>query len=510
MRKRFGYFQILRAMRLFLMMTFISGGILSLRFFGHSDFQSDQIDQLVRFATLIKIPSVRAFYGPYMSETVPVVYNLGPIFSALLAFLTNVGLDPDQIHFVCSILNYAGCCTLFFLIFKIFLIRGHGLLVLIWSGLVFSSHLFVQQAQQLWVNNFITLASLSTLYFYLRFEARPNLNNLVLLFCVFFTGLHLHATAIVGVILLVFAIFRHFLSVKNDSKKVNLQTWLFLIFAVVPYLLAELFTNFENTRAIFANIFHHSQNSLSEFQGFRAAKKSLYQFVEVLGLFPAENSPKVLRQIVAFGFGLIFVGLAREKYRCKRLSFSQEFLFLTLSTVCFMGLFFLSLNHRIGGPHYFYYGLIFFTYPWAYVLESSVNKIFRNNSAKVTWVISGGCALGVIFTEVRLDRLKSNRTYSYRDILNTLNLICETEKVLAVLEPSPDFETFPDPAYKTSALKYILKSAASGCHYDEKSMLLVALTGAGTEPAINISFASKAFVLHSRFDHGISLYKAIR
>ena len=496
---------------IFLVFTFISHVILSYQYFGKSDFQGDQIDQLVRFTTLIKIPLMKAFYGPYMSETNPVVYNFGPAFSALLGLLTKVGLNPDEIHILCNIFNHALSSVLFFLIFKFFNRKGYGLIVFIWSAILFSSDLYLQQVRQLWVNNFITLSSLLTFYFYLRAERRPDLNNVIVLVAFFFLGLHFHSTAIVGFTLVAFVIFRKFTQLKKNPKKLNPVTWFFLIAAIGPYLVAEWATDFGNSKAILANIFHNQLQIQNHFQGFRSAKKSLYQFVEVVGLFGGENSFKVFRQVTALIFLTMFILLIRKKIRKIALTLAEEFLFLSFTAVFAMTVFFLCLNHRIGGPHYFYYGLIFLTFPWAFLICFVLENLFnqKDHSARKLITILVCCSLIVLFGQFKTANMRNKMSYSYRDILETLTEICHIEKRFSIADQAPEFETFPDPDYKTTSLKYIMEGHKTGCLYDRNSESLLTLAMVEGNISNTIQNNGKAYVLKSKFEHGLSLYQSV-
>lgn len=494
---------------------------------GGSPYLSDQADQ-IQSGRLLLSGDWRHLYGPYMSDTVPLVRTIGPAGTLLFALPSFFGGFPAvEIVFIFFM---ALAPLLFYFEFQ----KTNPTLAAVWTALIiFVPHhwLFLTVA---WESLLLLPGSLFVLTSFLRFLRRRSLGSLLLVFASSALALHFH---LIAVLLAPFSAAALFLYWKagadadvppQERRRTLITALVVLTAAVLPYLIAEWISGSRNYKAVRANL-----GRWNDWQtGWQTALTVMDRVTTIFdapGLFQHGDRPYPapfwLSWPVLFAGSVwvlirpLFLILQKdtgnvESGRQRRV----ELILWAVFALCHAAalLYFTKMSRPYLGDHYaaFLYPLTLFpmsTLLYAVWTGAASKLIFRRSGVLpnvLAWTIFG---LWMIYSFTRLERAGSKSDWNFRAVTTALESACANpEHTLSSFE----LEGFYSPlAGAKPLLRYTLESTVTGCSWDEHSRWLVHPRLNGNPPvrlSIDVAFPGNprgTFRLVRILPPGIGLYE---
>jgi hypothetical protein len=317
----------------------------------------DQVDQFQSALALLS-GHMNYLYGPYMSGTNPPVHTIGPMGAIIFSGPMLFGQMPDVGHIWLGLILWGALAFFLTAIWE-----QMGVIASVFAGLILLSTRGFWWAENLyWAAILPLFWSLIHVGFFVMTVPRwravfiwPHLAMLGI-------GLHFHAVYLVMLPLFLFALLlnrgywrRSFVALRREhAPKVALAL------AFGPFLLAEVWFKFRDTRAISAHFRQKAATSYSEgWLGFdRVAEYFQGELWKVFGFSQLEARWRpgiwVVLGVISV-IGLIRLARSRDK------PWTKVMVLLGPSAILWHALFFLKMNRPIQGDHYLVMGLPLFT-----------------------------------------------------------------------------------------------------------------------------------------------------
>ncbi|MCU0823177.1 MAG: hypothetical protein MUF77_00865 [Leptospira sp.] len=453
--------------------------------FGESSFLGDQVDQ-IQSADAFWSGRLISFYGPYLSTTNPIVYPFGPVTYLIISVFKILQLTIPYYQFGYGILNIIVALLLLNELKKIDEFSGK-----IFCLLIPFSSVYIFSLSMFWNNVLIFTFSSLLCLFLLKFYRNPRGLTIVWIFLFFILGLHLH---LIGIIL--FPIILSLILFRKKDLNSNLTVppirnrilvWLLVLFSMLPYLIAELFRKFKNTK----NLFINSKSRLGDSLDISNLKSLVLDFLIPLDLsYPVKTYFSILILLLAF-FVLILGTKAsfgnRDNFFPNLKSKIPVFHFLIFVSF-FAGIsllseliFFTLSNQPIRSIHYQAYltsislvwisvflsfliqkaKILFLVLKWDQSkLSHHLKSIFRNQILKYLFLI----LLILYYTQSYENKYKS--VWNFNAIVTSLDDIC-TERISV---SSFEMEAFRSPHSEFKpVLQYLIEENLTSCTFDTHS-----------------------------------------
>jgi hypothetical protein len=448
---------------------------LATRHVGESVFLEDQVDQLQNFESLLRLEP-EGLWGGIMSDTRPPARALGPSGAIVFGVPVALGLGIDSIHFITSLLISIGAAAVFMVLTRI-----DSAFAWLWF-LVFSATGIVWwNAGLLWTNTLLLPAGLAIMALSASSLSRPRVTTLAFLLCAAAVALQLHLVAIVSVpvVLVVMAVTGRKAWTHPPGRGVLAFIAIVAIAAVLPYVLAESLTGFQNTRAILSH---------ADVMGRGARERGVAGAVATLSI--AADPSRAMDQfgigagpVIAFGAVVTVAALILYGVRLRRrLAVPPEdrrangviFWLIVAAVAGTLGqaLFFVWTARELAGLHYVTLLTPFYAVAPAALLRAAVSRSL--SSYRIPFVLGGVCLAFLLWAGPSLaDRFLPPTQWSYQRITFALDALCagvgvdtdEGQGLAAQLNPKYD-----------SVLRYLMKRRFSACRYEPGSAVLIVAT----------------------------------
>jgi hypothetical protein len=457
---------------------------LALRHVGESYFLADQVDVLQKFEAFQRLEP-EGLWGSVMSGSA--AHALGPFGAIVFGLPVALGLGIDGIHATTSVFLVVATGVAFWQ-----LARLDATFAWLWLTVMTGMRMVWWDAAMFWVNTVLLPLGLLLLALCAALVRRPSLPILAGMTLVLLLALQEHLVALVGVPIQLAGMV---LYVSGSGAG---RTWsrpprprdalyfgLVLAIGLLPYVVAEAQTGFQNSRAMFSHVGSAVHSSSAD--GRRAAAETLVLAADPLALWPAS-----LVQPLVMGGGIAFAALvgliagrrggigpdpsgqsSDERWRLRTLSW-----LVTCALVGVIGqaLFFLVMARPLNGLHY-----AILLAPWYAVPPAALAAGLlphRGAAATLTPAVLGVAAiLLLVFRAPGLADFYAERTpWNYRAIVTALDSLCGDQTVDTIEGPGLRNELT---AGYDSVLRYLMKRGYTRCRYQAGSRIVIAADRSG-------------------------------
>ncbi len=495
---------------------------------GGSPYLIDQADQ-IQSGQLLLQGDWRHLYGPYMSDTVPLVRTIGPAGTLMFALPSYFGGFPAvEIAFI---LLMALAPLLFYFEFR----TTNPRLAAVWTAiLVFVPHhwYFLTVA---WEPLLLLPACLFVLTSFLRFLRRRCLGSLLLVMGTSALALHIHLIAVLlapfaAAALVLFSIERTDPHVSHRERRQTLIAGIALLAAtVLPYLIAELIYGSRNYKAVRANLGRWNdwqtgwQTALTVLErlttiysapGFLRGNPSAHPapfWLSWPALFAATG------WVFARPLFLIFRRIQRRGHGDTGQSNTELILWLVFALVHAGALaYFTKMSRPYLGDHYAAFLVPLTVFPMS-TLAASLWGTAKWFAAGRRWFFAPNVIpwlVLVLWMGYSLSRFPASRgrsDWNFRNITDVLGTACDNaDHSLTSFELEGFYSPLPG---IRPLLRYTVETYVSGCRWDEHAAWLLHPKLSGTPPdrlQIDVAFPGNPtgrFRLIRTFPPGIGLYK---
>lgn len=434
--------------KIVLLVIIIASIFIVFKYKNASPFLGDQLNQIQLAESLWK-GRIKSLYGPYLSTTFPLVYPIGP----LTAFVITAGMfflqSVSHLHFYFSFFNILCLLYLFYILKRISNFTSN-----IFSLFLLSCPMYYFSLSLFWSNILIYGVTYVFAARYFVCILKPNWNNFIYAVLFFILGLHLH---LIGVVLFPFIIQLLFYTFKNKfSQKPKMLPVFLCIISVLPYIIAEGFRKFANTKAIFLNA-----NIREGVFGLETARLLTFSFFNPFMNMNTDNFKMISIVIMSIVVCVITITIFILR---KRNRLILRFFVAAILSLLLQSAFFYRLNQPYRSPHYgsylFVFSILFFAFLFYW--------IFKNISQKQKNLLSIVILLFPIYQIHNISKQYSD--WNYQNIVSSLNIICSEYKEVRTFELN-EFRT-PEGDFYT-VLEYIIKNNQTNCKYSEKSNIVL-------------------------------------
>lgn len=446
---------------------------LATRHAGESVFLEDQVDQLQNFESLLRLEP-EGFWGGIMSDTRPPARTLGPAGAVVFGLPVLLGLGIDSIHLVTSLLIWAGTALVF-----IVLARIDRVFAWLWLLLFSATGIVWWNAGLLWTNTLLLPAGLVLLALGASCLVRPRCATLALLVCAALFALQVHLVAIVSlpIVLVISAVTARDAWTHMPGRKAQLALAAVAIAAVLPYVLAEAMTGFQNTRAILSHMGVMGQNERA--RGMSAAVATLALAADPAGV--TEQLGIGARGAIAFGAIVTIAALltygSRLRGRARSATHHADavvfwLIVASLAAIAGQALFFVWTTRPLAGLHYVTILTPFYAIASAAILREAIAR--ASSSQWTPFALGGVCLAFLLWSGPSLaDRFMPPTEWSYQRITSALDTLCRGTAVDT--DEGQSFAAQLNPKYD-SVLRYLMKRQFSTCRYEAGSPVLIVVT----------------------------------
>ena len=383
------------------------------------------------------------FYGVYMSGTNPIVYTFGPVAIFLLSFPSLLGFNPEVAHQTLILLNTSGLLLLAWILRES---KEHRFIFFIFYFVLMFATNYWLILTIFWLNSllvFFALLFLSAMVYYFN---KPTLNSFFLFLCASCLPLHVHSSPAFVIPLVLYAIGYHILVIRSYDK-LSFFTKAILFITFVPYLLGELYNEFDNAAAILQNIIHNHYTQ--RIIGITGGKQALDSFFQHHGInyswFGVKNYNSVDTWkgifIIINILGMIIISFFKRFAYHWQHHYWRCFPFLLL----FHFLFFYITNRQIISPHYLTFSTIIYSMGYALVIGLWLSKLYFNSLIII-----------VILLVIQVQSINYSREvpyWSYRRMTVILDEIAKDTDNICMLY-NPNFE--PSAGKRYNSLEFLL------------------------------------------------------
>lgn len=439
--------------------------LLTVRHVGESYFLADQVDQLQKYEAALRLEP-DGLWGGVMSGTE--ARALGPFGALVFGLPVSLGLGIDAIHALTSLFLAIATGIAFWQLARLNQVLAWGWLI------VFTAMRMVWwNAAMFWVCTLILPLGLLVLALFAANLRRPSTAKVAGIALILLLALQVHLAALVGVPILLIAagiVLGH--RPRQGGPEFVLVMILGLIgLALLPYLLAEVKTDFRNTRAMFSHVESATRHGGRE--GTRAAAETLVLAADPMVLFPDNRAAALATGGAAALAALALLAWRRRRLPETRLHTAMTWLVATaLMAAGGQALFFLVMARPLNGLHYAILLAPWYGVPAAALLAAAF-PIDSHPAARVAAPALGVSAILLLLfaAPARADRFAELTPWNYRAILTALETLCAGEAVDTVEGPGLIDELTPS---YDSVLRYLMKRGFSRCRYDPDADIVIA------------------------------------
>jgi hypothetical protein len=439
---------------------------------------------------------------------------LGPVGALTFGLPISLGLGIDAIHASTSLLLVVATAIVFWQLARLNI-------VLAWSWLiVFTAMRMVWwDAAMFWVNTLLLPLGLLILVLFTACLRRPSPAQLAGLAFVLLLALQVHLVALVGLPILLIAgalVLGNRLQRggplrdgDNKASRVPLILGLALIVvALLPYVVAEVATNFRNTRAMFSHIGSAAHSTGGE--GLRAATETIVLATDPMALFPQHTTLGIcVGGLTALAALVLLAWNRRRVAHPEERAQTDAITWLVLTAAVGVGgqaLFFLVMARPLNGLHYAILLAPWYAIPAAALLAAVVSAP-RERARAIASVVLG--AIAVLLLIVRgptlADRFAERTPWNYSAVITALDTLCEGQAVQTL--EGPGLVDTLTPGYD-SVLRYVMNRGFSRCRYDPMSDIVIAANrDASFEDAIEL--AGQRFTRERVMPPGVARYRRV-
>lgn len=473
--------------------------LVAVPYVGHAIYLGDQLDQTNAFLLLVK-GHWEFFYGPFMSGTTPPAHCLGPLGAVLFGLPTWLGMNPDQLHGLFIVLVSSGILILF----RELYLQDRGLAYL-WTAALLLMPSYWWHHSMLWANAFLLPLTCIELACFLRLWRKPSWSGWGMLLAVFVFGLHIHSSAILGLVLVVLGAYlvakaRH---KQPEGMACKVVATGLLVAATVPYMIAESSTHGANFKAILANLGHFGAKP-DHREGLDAAVQASTKLWTSF-LAPFDLSHPALWQLLVLvllgGFCILqIIKSAGELYQKGLGANTISLIWLTWALVfAFQLAFYVAMNRELLSPHYTSFLIPYYAFPWAAVAKALTTMSRRMSQP---WLQPGLAVVVALLSAWILPREPSLSNWNYANITSALSQICSEFGSVNTQEDGPfrAYDERIDPLLMFMGKRYV-----PTCQFSKTSRhLLVPALQAHPDAT---SFAGKSYELVRAVPPGIGVYR---
>jgi hypothetical protein len=467
---------------------------LALRHVHESVFLEDQTDQLQNFEALVRVPAEalatgrlepNALLGPAMSDTRPTARALGPVGAIAFGLPVALGLGIDGIHVVTSLL--IACATA---ITFVVLLRIDQAFAWLWFWIFSATGLVWWNAGLLWVNTLLLPAGLLLMAVAASCLWQPRLLKIAWLILIAAFAVQVHLAAVVATPLVAtIALVTAWRVLRRESgrpvfrpppRRATLAVVVMTIAAFGPYLLAEGFSGFQNSRAM---IGHLQQAAHDRPLALDTAEQTLLMATDPTH---ALTSLGLSNGIVITVGGSLAVFAVLSLWRRRTVppgptdarDARSVLLWLTVGALVIIAaqaVFFALMRRPLASYHYVTLPTPFYAVVPAAFLREALARPLQRRRALIA--LACACVVFLVWTgPSRADRAMAPAMWSYRNIVSAINDLCDGGA--ADIAEGDGFAAVMNPRHD-GVLRYLMKRKFADCRYEPGSAVLIAASRDG-------------------------------
>jgi hypothetical protein len=349
-------------------------------------------------------------------------------------------------------------------------------------------------AGMFWVNTLLLPLGLVMLAWAARCLRRPSRSGLVTLGLILLIALEVHLAALVAVPVIAVAGIAQWRSGPSDDRggrAALIVAATFVLLALVPYVLSEVQTGFQNTRAMFAHADTavHSDRSAGRI----AAVDTLVRSLDPLEMVSGSSAAGA----IAAGGTLTAIALMLTR--------GNWLVVAATAGIAGQALFFLLMARPLNGLHYVSLLAPLYPVPFAAIVSALIPTRRQTPHDVVTLALAAGTILFVALRgPVLADRYAEHTAWTYRGVVSALDQLCGGETVRTI--EGPGLADGMNPGYD-GVLRYLVTRGFTRCRYAEGASIAIVDNRDGRAFAEQRDINGERFLREAVAEPGLARYR---